>query len=207
MARYSYIGSGPRILLLLLLVIFLGVVGFVWFDYLGLIDGKDVLGPILGLLGFHQRKEIVDVENPLLLERERILMQQEALSLLEEEIEKREEEVFEKETEVTQMASDLEAQEEALRERENSFNERIEATEDRYRNLEQTSEYLVSMPPQKAVEILLGMEDTDIIDIFRVTEERAQEEDEVSLVAYWLSLMPGERAAELNRKMARQSQF
>jgi flagellar protein FlbB len=49
------------------------------------------------------------------------------------------------------------------------------------------------------------MEDQDVIDLFRVTEEQAAEAGEISLVAYWLSLMPAERAAALERKMARKT--
>jgi len=63
----------------------------------------------------------------------------------------------------------------------------------------------VGMPPDKAVKILLAMEDQDVIDLMRVTEELAAEAGEASLVAYWLSLMPADRAAALQRKMARKS--
>jgi flagellar protein FlbB len=69
----------------------------------------------------------------------------------------------------------------------------------------QNSAYLVGMPPDKAVKILLAMEDQDVIDLMRVTEELAAEAGEASLVAYWLSLMPADRAAALQRKMARKS--
>jgi flagellar protein FlbB len=205
MARYSYIGSGTKIILLLLVLITLIVGGFVWFDYLGLYDGKDILAPVLGLLGFQKRTIVKDVEDPHLLERERLKKQFEALEILEEELEQRESGITDKEKEISQMVGDIEEQEKALAERENSFNERVEQYDKRRRNLEQSSEYLVGMEPGKAVLILLEMDDADIIDIFRITEEIAEEEGEVSLVAYWLSLMPEDRAAELNRKMARKT--
>ncbi|MBN2532474.1 MAG: flagellar protein FlbB [Spirochaetales bacterium] len=205
MARYSYIGSGTKIILLILVLITLVVAGFVWFDYLGLYDGKDVLAPLLGILGFQKRIVVKDVEDPLLLERERLKKQTEALEILEEELDNRETGITDKEKEISQMIGDIEEQEKALTERENSFNERVEQYDKRRRNLEQSSEYLVGMEPDKAVKILLEMDDVDIIDIFRITEEIAEEEGEVSLVAYWLSLMPEVRAAELNRKMARKT--
>jgi flagellar protein FlbB len=204
-ARYTAFGIGTRIVFLFLMIILLVVGGFIWFDYLGLIDGKDVLAPLLGLFGLHERTPIKDIEDPFLLERERLKKQLEAMELLEEEFAQRNDEIEEKEAELSQMVADLTEQEKALIERENSFNERIEAYDKRRRNLELSSDYLVGMPPDKAVKILLEMDDMDIIDIFRVTEERAEEAGEVSLVAYWLSLMPRERAAELNRKMARKN--
>jgi flagellar protein FlbB len=46
------------------------------------------------------------------------------------------------------------------------------------------------------------MDDQDAIDVFRKTEEIAQAEGTSSIVSYWLSLMPSERAAELQRKRA-----
>jgi flagellar protein FlbB len=205
MARYSYIGSGTKIFLLLLVLITLVVAGFIWFDYLGLYDGKDILAPLLGLIGLHQRTVVKDVEDPFLLERERLKKQFEALEILQEELDTREAGVTNQEKEITQMVQDVEEQEKALSERENSFNERVEQYDKRRRNLEQSSRYLVGMQPDKAVKILLKMDDIDIIDIFRMTEEIAQDEGEVSLVAYWLSLMPEDRAAELNRKMARKT--
>ena len=106
----------------------------------------------------------------------------------------RESGISDKEKEITQMVEDIEEQEKALSDRENSFNDRVEQYDKRRRNLEQSSEYLVGMQPDKAVKILLEMDDVDIIDIFRITEEIAEEEGETSLVAYWLSLMPEGRA-------------
>ena len=64
--------------------------------------------------------------------------------------------------------------------REKVFNERVKAFENRRENLRQNAEYLVGMPPEKAVDILLEMEDQDVIDIFRMTEEQAQATGEIS---------------------------
>jgi flagellar protein FlbB len=48
---------------------------------------------------------------------------------------------------------------------------------------------------------MLAMDDQDVIDALRKTEEIAQAEGTTSIVSYWLSLMPPERAAEIQRKM------
>jgi flagellar protein FlbB len=58
------------------------------------------------------------------------------------------------------------------------------------------------MPPASAVEIINRMNDQDAIDVLRKTEEIAQAEGTASIVSFWLSLMPPDRAAELQRKMA-----
>jgi flagellar protein FlbB len=63
------------------------------------------------------------------------------------------------------------------------------------------------MPPERAVGIMAAMDDLDVINVFRKTEEIAQAEGTQSIVSYWLSLMAettegAARAAELQRKMA-----
>ena len=59
------------------------------------------------------------------------------------------------------------------------------------------------MPPTNARDILMKMDDQDVIDIFRIVDGQAQRTGQDSLVPYWLSIMPADRAATLQRKMAR----
>jgi flagellar protein FlbB len=124
-----------------------------------------------------------------------------ALDIREEEIVNRGNEIVLREAEVKQKLETLAEQEKSLADREKSFNDRLKEYEDRDRNLRQASAYFTGMPPQDAVDRLLGMIDQDIIDIFRITELIAQEADTDSIVSYWFSLMPADRAADLNRKM------
>ena len=60
------------------------------------------------------------------------------------------------------------------------------------------------MPPAKAVSILVAMDDQTVIDIFRAVEDRAKAAGTASLVSVWLSGMPADRSATLQRKMAAQ---
>ncbi|MBQ5780817.1 MAG: flagellar protein FlbB, partial [Spirochaetaceae bacterium] len=69
-------------------------------------------------------------------------------------------------------------------------------------NVAQNVKNLTGMAPQNAVAILVAMDDQDVIDILRKTEEIATQTGTSSMVAYWLSLMPAERAAVIQRKMA-----
>jgi flagellar protein FlbB len=208
MARYGMIGTGLRIFALLLLVLVLLVGGVLWFDYLNLIDAREILDPILApgleLLGLKRRAPIVGLEDPLLLERERLNAQKEALTLMVEDLEKRGGQIVERESELNQIQEELVEKEKALGEREKSFNERVKAYENKIVNLERKVTYFLGMPPEKAVAMMLEYEsDMDIIDIFRMADEMASREGEASLVPYWLSLMPPERGAELTRKMGR----
>lgn len=203
MPEYSPVGAGFRILILLLLVAVIALGGLVWFDYLGVVDAREVLAPVLRLVRGGEVQ--VDAEDPLLLEKERLAKQIEALALRSEELSSWEQRIIGREAELTQKIEQLQSREEALDDREKVFIERVEAFDNRRENLRQNAEYLVGMPPENAVKILLEMEDQYVIDLFRMAEEQAQAAGEISLVAYWLSLMPADRAATLQRKMARKT--
>jgi len=58
------------------------------------------------------------------------------------------------------------------------------------------------MPPKTAVEQLLKMDDQDIIDIFRKTDDIAEASRTTSMTSVWLMYMEAERAAVIQRKMA-----
>jgi flagellar protein FlbB len=57
------------------------------------------------------------------------------------------------------------------------------------------------MPPQNAVDRLVAMEDQMAIDVINKTEALAQAAGTTSIVSFWFSLMPPDRAADLMRKM------
>ncbi len=194
-------GSGFKILLLMLLIILLFLGGLLWFDYLGLVNVREKFAPVLSLVGISSPEKIENSEDLLLLEKERIKKQVAALDLREDALNKREEEIASKENEIKEKVDTLEEREKALEEKEKSFNERAKEYENRDKNLRQASKYYTGMPPEAAVAQLLEMDDQDVIDIMRVTEELAREAGTDSIVSYWLSLMPPERAAVINRKM------
>ena len=58
------------------------------------------------------------------------------------------------------------------------------------------------MPPKTAVEQLMKMDDQDIIDIFRKTDDLAEAARTTSMTSVWLMYMNSERAATIQRKMA-----
>lgn len=192
-----------RVFLLLLLIAVLAGGGLVWFDYLNVIDAKAFLSPMYRLIGLQPRTQNESGEEELLsLDAERLAVRLEALELRNMEMEQKEQELVSRQDQIEQMAQDLEERQKALDERENSFNAMMEDADIRSRNVEQNARYLNGMPPASAVEIINRMNDQDAIDVLRKTEEIAQTEGTASIVSYWLSLMPPDRAAELQRKMA-----
>ncbi|MDR2758471.1 MAG: flagellar protein FlbB [Spirochaetaceae bacterium] len=191
-----------RVIVLLILIAALAGGGLVWFDYLNVIDAKVVLAPFYRLIGLEPRsQDSVGEDEFLSLDAERLAVRLEAQELRSMELDQRETEILTRQGEIQQMAEELEERQKALDERENSINAQAQDAENKQKNVEQYARYLNGMPPERAVGIITAMNDQDAIDVLRMTETIAQAEGTNSIVAYWLSLMPPERAAELQRKM------
>ncbi len=199
--RYSRLGAMPQIVLLLLLIVGLIIGGLIWFDYLGILDINDTFAPVLSVLGIAPRQGTGDPGDVMLLDRVRLEKQQQAVTLREAQLDQRRQELESRQQEIQELLQSLESREEELEDRENSLNERVSRYENRRAVLEENSRNLTSMAPDRAVEILVSYDDQLLIDTLRVTEELAQETGEVSLVSFWLSQMPADRAAEIQRKM------
>jgi flagellar protein FlbB len=192
-----------RVIVLLILIVALAGGGLMWFDYLNVIDAKAVLAPIYRFIGKEPRsQESQGADEPLSLDAERLAVRLEAQELRSMELDRQETDLLTRQGEIEQMAEELEERQKALDERENSINAQREDAESKQKNVEQYARYLNGMPPERAVGIITAMSDQDAIDVLRTTEAIAQAEGAASIVAYWLSLMPPERAAELQRKMA-----
>ena len=143
-------------------------------------------------------KELVEAD----LDNDRFAKRLEALDIRSQELAKRESEVKEREDANAQIAQELEDKEKTQAEREKTFNNLVKKYDDRSVNIEQIVANLNGMPPKSAVGILIEMDDQDVIDVLRRADEIAAASGESSTVAYWLSLMPSDRAAEISRKMA-----
>ncbi|MDA8426742.1 MAG: flagellar protein FlbB [Treponema sp.] len=191
-----------RIVLLLLLIVALVIGGIVWFDYIGLIDAKSLLGPVYRSLGIAARKGgEISASAPALLEEELMSKRLEALQERSDELDQRAANIAQQNAELQQKVQELDARSKALDDREKSFNAKVKEYENRRVNIDQNARYLTSMPPDKAVAILVAMDDETVIDIFRAVEAQAQAAGQSSLVPLWLSLMPPDRAATIQRKM------
>jgi flagellar protein FlbB len=196
-------GDIGRSLLLLLLILVISAGGLVWFDYLNVIDIKTVLAPVYRRLGLGARSQATAPKGEMLnLDAERLAVRLETLDLLEMDMKKQEEDIQARQALVEQMSAELEDRQKGLDERESSMNALAEQTASRERNIEQSARYLNGMPPQNAVAIIEAMDDQQAIAVMRKVEEIAQAEGAASIVSYWFSLLPPDRAAEIQRKMS-----
>ncbi len=190
------------VLIMLIIIMVLG--GLLWFDFLGVVHIKSVFSPLYKILGKEPQTSITATStNPIVadLDQDRINKQREAIDLRVEELDKRESEITQKEKLNEQIASELSNREKSQEEREKTFNQTLKQYDDKNVNIEQIAANLNGMRPEAAVNILVAMDDQTVIDVLRKVEEIAARNGTSSMGAYWLSLMPAERAAEIQRKM------
>ena len=196
------IGKTVVLLFLLLILIFAGLM---WFDYLGVIQAKSFFNPVYKLFKLSPQKSVsatnVDESVMANLDNDRIEKRIEALDLREQELDKRQEDLEKLEAVNLQVSQELEDLRISQEEREKTFNNAIKKYDDRNVNIVQNAKNLNSMAPANAVAILNEMDDQDVIDTLRKVEELAAESGTSSQVSYWLSLMPADRVAVLQRKM------
>ena len=195
-----------KFIVLLLLVAVLSIGGIIWFDYLGVIDAKQT-PPISWIYGWFfgddarsQPRTLPD--EVLNLDSERLAVLLEAHELRKMEMDTKEQDIDYRFNEIMQIVQELEERQKALDDRENSLIGQATDAENKDRNIEESARFLTGMPPERAVGIMAEMDDQDLIDVLRKTEELAKARGASSIVPYWLSLMDPKRAAELQRKMA-----
>lgn len=188
-------------LLLLLIVIVLG--GIYWFDHLGLINYKKVIGPFEQYLpSFMQRGEEV-VDDPHLLERELISKREEVLTARYDELVTMMSDLEQKELELKEIEAKLTEETKRLEEEKKVLSEKLSEYDNYRENIAKQAEYFTSMPPDAAVERLAQLDDLLVIDILRQIDRTAEEEGRLSVVPYFLSLMDPTKAAVIQRKMTK----
>jgi len=203
-----------KIFALLFLILILAAGGVLWFDFLNVIDARNVTGTVFNVLrGVPVVGRFVPAADArtqaqlgagefINLNDERFAVRMEALELRFAEHERN---ILDNENErrqLQQMADELAERQRSIDEQENSINDRRSDAEIRERAVEQNAVNLTNMPPENAVGILSEMDDQDVIDVLRKTDELATAAGSASIVPFWLSLMEPARAAEISRKMA-----
>ena len=200
----SFKKSLGKSVVLLIIILILLVGGLLWFDFLGVLNVKSVFSPLYKMMGkTPQTSTTVTQSKPLVsnLDEDRLRKQREANDLFKEELDKREQDILDLENQNAQIAAELSEREKNQEEREKTFNLTVKKYDDKNINVEQIARNLNGMRPQAAVDILVAMDDQTVIDVLRKVEEIAAAEGSSSMGSYWLSLMPSDRAAQIQRKM------
>ncbi|MCI6366743.1 MAG: flagellar protein FlbB [Spirochaetia bacterium] len=193
-----------KTIVLLILIIVMALGGLLWFDYLGVVNARSLFSPLYKAMGKEPQTSVTSTSSkPIVadLDQDRINKQLEAIEIQRQELSRREEDVAQREKLNEQIATELSNREKSQEEREKTFKQNIKKYDDKNVNIEQIAANLNGMAPQNSVSILLAMDDQVVIDVLRKVEEIAKRTGTASMGSYWLSLMPAERAAEIQRKM------
>ena len=191
-----------KTIVLLMLIIIMALGGLLWFDYLGVMHVRTVFNPLFKALGKDPLTSVTATSSaPVVadLDQDRINKQLESIEIQREELARSEEEVAVKEQLNEQIANELISREKSQEDREKTFNQTLKKYDDKNVNIEQIALNLNGMRPEVAVNILLAMDDQMVIDVLRKVEEIAQRNGSSSMGSYWLSLMPADRAAVIQR--------
>ncbi len=196
-----------KVIFLLLLLAVVVVGGLLWFDYLGIVDTGESLLFVRNLMGIAPKEDLTSLEDsPWLLDEERLKKRQQAVDLQMEEVRSAQDEQLVRNNELLQWSEELSQREKAVSEKENSLNEALKMYDNKNANLEQMATYWGGMSPDNAVAIMNSMDSLDVVDVLRTSERLAREAGEASLVAYWISKMEPDRAAEIQRLMTREAE-
>ncbi len=200
----SFKKSLGKSFVLIIIILILIVGGLLWFDNLGLIHVKSIFSPLYKVLNkTPQTSTTITQSKPLVanLDEDRLRKQREALDIFKEELDKRETDIQAVEKQNEEVSAELAEREKNQEEREKTFNLTVKKYDDKNINVEQIAKNLNGMRPEAAVDILIAMDDQTVIDVLRKVEEIAASSGSSSMGSYWLSLMPSDRAAQIQRKM------
>ena len=97
-------------------------------------------------------------------------------------------------------AEKLEQLKENLRKKEKSLAEKEAESSSRLEQVKVLANKVSSMPPNKAVEMLVNWPDTDIIEVFKQMDKNAEEDGRPSITTYLLTLFNPERRSVITNK-------
>jgi len=199
----SAITNLVKILFLLLLILVILIGGLFWFDHLGLVNYKRLIGPYERYLPSFMKRGESAAEEPLLLEKELLGKKEQMLLEMERELAQRTQDLQAWELSLKENEAKLREEAASLEEEKKVLSEKLREYDNYRENIRRQAQYFTSMPPQAAVERLSKLDDLLAIDILRQIDTSAAEAGRVSIVPYFLSLMEPEKAAALQRKMTK----
>lgn len=185
-----------QILILLMLIIIAGMGALIAFDYLSLIQlnflKHDYIDP-----RFTQRVDLTGID---LLDSERLYKIWGSMDEWEAELKAKSENLALKDKELDEKTALLTDETDAFKKEQENWADRQRDSESRRQRFEDITVNLLGMPPETAVQSLEKMADYDIIEVLKSADKIAEERNQGSMSSYWLSLMPPEKVAAINRK-------
>lgn len=192
-----------RVVYLLIVILFLVVAGFLWLDYIGLMD----------LNKYHEQYISESTEKSInAKDDEPSLLAKEELKKRQERLDEKAESLSLKEIKLKEIEKSLSKKEEQLNEKAKGLDleaKKLEEKKKRYEsyreNINDLARKIGNMPPEGAIKIMSKWDDLLVIDVLRRMDQLAAQEDRQSITSYLLFLMQQnnpERAGTIMRKMA-----
>ncbi len=191
--------TNQRLALFIGLIIALLAGGLWWFNVLGLVNFSSVINLAQRIIPFTPSTEL-DENDQLLLDKERIAKREVAVARQQNDLERQERQLEFRQAEQETREQELLVFEEQINEREKTLNSSQQRFENKRAVIAENIGILRAMRPEAAVRILEGYDDQLLVDTFQLEEELAAQENRLSLVSLWLSQLPPERAAAVQRK-------
>lgn len=189
----------PSVIILLLVVIALIIGGIFLLDHYGVLSLEKIAYPTLSKLpvvGESFKRPTVMAETSLdVLRRKEFANIKESLKFQLEELEKKEANLKERGEAISEKEKELADRDQELSQKKQALEERTVRFEDQEKNLKRLATLYQNMKPAQAAQILQGLDDPVIIDIFNFMND--------SLVAVIMMNMDPKRASELSRKMSK----
>lgn len=199
---YSIRGVIIRVIILLVLITILVFLGFFLASRVGFFQLEGTFANVSRSLGLGPTQSAVSVTNPQMIEYDRQRAEQQRLQTWEASLKQMEAEIAQQQQILDRRTTELDAKEKELLAKEENIRKATQMYENIGGGLRTTAESLTSMPPEKAIEILLNMEDPAVIGVLNMVNSIAKQQNAVSLVPVWLQMMPADRSAAIVRKMS-----
>lgn len=185
------------VLLLLVSILFAGALLLFVLDRVGVIETVHYFK----FLQPRNVEKMTDLEYPSEVDKVTYQKLAEKLQEKEEQLAQKELKVQEMMDNINNQQSEIEAIKRNIDLEKSSIKLLAQDLGNRDRKVRDLAAKIMSMPPEKAVEMMTNWRDFDIIDVLRKMDVLSEEEGQAQITPYLLTLFTPERRAEISRKM------
>lgn len=181
-----------KIIFLMLLIIFLGGIGALWLDYIGIVKLSGFFDP---LRSEPELSMNASDDEPSLIEKEEFGKEKEKLLERIEELDKREALIAEKEKSIDNEKEKLEQVKSGLQLEQKKLDSERNKDSGYRKNVMVLANKMANMPPEESVLIMVNWDEPLIIDVLRQMDADSEAAGKMSITAYLLTKFPNKEQA------------
>ena len=192
------VGDKAKVLYLILFIIFISGFGVFWMDYIGLLNINEYIQEYKS-----EPESVIHAtdDEPSLIEREEFGKEVQRLEERKEELDRREALIIEKEKQLVSKEEKIAEIRKGLTLAKKTLDNQKDQWKGYRKNVKKLANKMANMPPEKSVGIMLGWEDTLIIDVINQMDNDATESGKASITSYLITLMPKQKASRITYLM------